>query len=124
MKNNESLYTLIIGASENENRYSNMAVRRLVEKGIPVCAVGKKEGHINNVPVIKEIPTDKQFHTVSVYLNPHNQVAIMEKIISLKPARIIFNPGTENPAFIQKAKEAGIQPVIACTLVMLTTGDY
>ncbi|HRP81332.1 MAG TPA: CoA-binding protein, partial [Flavobacteriales bacterium] len=62
--------------------------------------------------------------TVTMYLNAHNQEAWRERILAMKPKRIIFNPGAENPAFERAAQEAGIETLEACTLVMLNTGQY
>jgi hypothetical protein len=45
-------------------------------------------------------------------------------IVSLKPRRVIFNPGTENPEFVQLLEANGIQCEIACTLVLLGTNQY
>ena len=116
--------TLVLGASDNPSRYSYLAINRLQAHQHPVVAVGRKETSVNGIDVHKaQIPAEG-VDTITLYLNPQNQVEYYDYILSLKPKRIIFNPGTENPELIQKAKQAGIEPVIACTLVMLSTGQY
>lgn len=62
--------------------------------------------------------------TVTLYLNPANQVPYYDYIISLKPKRIIFNPGTENDELESLANKNGIQTMEACTLVLLSTSQY
>lgn len=120
----EGKKTLVLGASVNPERYAYRAVMALLSKGIPVTAVGRKDGYIDGIRIQQQIPENEYFDTVTLYLNPINQQKIMGKIIAMKPRRIIFNPGTENPAFISLAGDASISVEIACTLVMLSTGVY
>ncbi|HUC80225.1 MAG TPA: CoA-binding protein [Flavisolibacter sp.] len=116
--------TLVLGASDNPSRYSYLAINRLQAHQHPVVAVGRKQTSVNGVEVHKEHVEADEVDTVTLYLNPQNQKEYYDYILGLKPKRIIFNPGTENPELIQLAKQAGIEPVIACTLVMLSTGQY
>jgi predicted CoA-binding protein len=116
--------TLVLGASENPARYGNIAVHRLMSYQHPVVAIGKREGNVAGVPIIKDTPAMDDIDTVTLYLNPSNQVPYYDYILSLKPKRVIFNPGTENDELEEKLEAAGIKPVIACTLVMLGTGQY
>ena len=116
--------TLVIGASDNPARYSFLAVRQLAGHGQPVVALGRREGQVDGVPIVTERPTDPDFDTVTLYVNPTHQQDYYDYIISLHPKRILFNPGAENPAFAEMAAASGIQPVEACTLVLLSTGQY
>jgi len=116
--------TLVLGASSNPARYSYLAVQRLRAHNHPVVAIGRRVGHVADVDIIKDQQQEKDIDTVTLYLNPKNQIEYYNYIINLHPKRIIFNPGTENDELIQKAKENNITPVIACTLVMLSTGQY
>ena len=116
--------TVVLGASENPSRYSYLAVQRLRAHKHPVVAIGRKVGHVSDVNITKEHLQEQDVDTVTLYLNPRNQVQYYDYILNLHPKRIIFNPGTENDELIQKARENNIKPVIACTLVMLSTGQY
>lgn len=116
--------TLVLGASDNPSRYSYLAVNRLKANQHPVVAVGRKETAVNGTPVHKEQVNEEGIDTITLYLNPRNQVEYYDYILGLKPKRIIFNPGTENDELATLAKQHGIQPVEACTLVMLATGQY
>jgi uncharacterized protein len=116
--------TLVLGASSNPARYSYLAIQRLRKHGHPVIAVGRRIGEVAGVNISKEHLPDEDVDTITLYLNPTNQREYYDYILNLQPKRIIFNPGTENDELIQKAKENNIQPVIACTLVMLSTGQY
>jgi predicted CoA-binding protein len=116
--------TVVLGASDNPSRYSFLAVQKLNRYGHPVVAIGKKQGKVGDTDVITERPDEKEVDTVTLYLNPKLQQQYYEYILSLHPKRIIFNPGTENDELETLAKENGIEPVEACTLVMLGTGQY
>lgn len=116
--------TLVIGASLNPVRYSNMAMIRLVENGHDVVAVGLREGIVAGVTITKEKETFKNIDTVTLYLNPKRQVDYYDYILSLKPKRVIFNPGTENPEFYLILDKNNIAYEVACTLVLLSTNQY
>jgi predicted CoA-binding protein len=121
---NEKKKTLVLGASENPSRYSHLALQRLQSHQHPVVAIGKKKGLVGNVAIETEKKIWKDVDTVTLYLNPLHQKEYYEYLISLNPKRIIFNPGAENSELAEMASQQGIQPVEACTLVMLATNQY
>ncbi len=116
--------TLVIGASENIERYSNMAVKLLVAKQHKVFAIGNKVGKINDVEIVVGKPLLQHIDTITLYLSEKFQKEYYEYFFSLKPQRIIFNPGTENDELIALCKEHKVSAIVACTLVLLKTGQY
>jgi uncharacterized protein len=116
--------TLVLGASENPDRYSNRAVRKLIAYGHRVVAVGRRDGKIDEQAIRKEAPSDVPIDTVTVYLNARNQKEWESAVLDLSPSRIIFNPGAENRRLADAARARGIEVLEACTLVMLGTGQY
>jgi predicted CoA-binding protein len=116
--------TLVLGASAKQERYSNLCVRRLLQHGHPVLAVGRRSGEIGTVPIITDIPAGSPIDTVTMYMNADNQRIWEERLLALRPRRIIFNPGAENPKFARRAQAQGVEVIDACTLVMLSTGEY
>ncbi|MEO6722772.1 MAG: CoA-binding protein [Ferruginibacter sp.] len=116
--------TLVIGASENPGRYSHLAVRSLNAHQHPVVAIGLRKGKIGTTEIETEKKAFKDVDTVTLYLNPLRQKEYYDYILSLNPKRIIFNPGTENDELAAMAEQKNIQPVEACTLVMLSTAQY
>ena len=116
--------TLVVGASENPERYSSLATKLLVAHGHPVLCIGLKEGRIDDTPIVTGEPVLIDIHTITLYVNPTAQHALIPYLFSLNPRRIIFNPGTENEAFTMVAKQKGIETMDACTLVLLNTGQY
>lgn len=116
--------TVVLGASDNPSRYSYLAVEKLTRYQHPVVAIGKQEGTIGSTAITTLRPDEKDVDTVTLYLNPQLQQQYYPYILSLHPKRIIFNPGTENEELYDLAKQNGIEPVEACTLVLLGTGQY
>jgi len=116
--------TLIIGASENPERYANKAFHSLKNHKHEVVMIGNKEGVIDGISIQKGTPHFNNIDTVTLYLNPKNQEAYYDYILSLKPKRIIFNPGTENIELEEKAQQLGIETLEACTLVLLSIHQY
>ena len=121
---NDKKKTLVLGASDNPSRYSYLAVHRLRRHGHPVVAIGKKPGMVSDVPIEKEKKEWQDVDTVTLYLNPTHQQQYYDYIVSLKPRRIIFNPGAENDDLSDLAIKNGITPMEACTLVLLSTNQY
>lgn len=120
----EKKKTLVLGASDNPARYSYLAIQRLRSNGHPVIGIGRKNTKVADVNIEKEKMPVTDVDTVTLYLNPTHQQEYYDYILSLQPKRIIFNPGTENDELIGMAKEKNIQTLEACTLVMLSTGQY
>jgi len=116
--------TLVIGASENPERYSNKAIRALVHHHYDVVAIGLRTGEVAGISFSSEKKAFKDIDTVTMYVGPQNQPEYYSYIQGLKPRRVIFNPGTENPEFIAHLEKTGIQTELACTLVLLATGQY
>ena len=116
--------TLVLGASENPDRYSHKAALALAAKRHPVVLIGRRAGQISSIPIITGQPDLREIHTITLYLNPQNQKEWYNYILALKPHRIIFNPGAENPELMKKAMDQGIVCENACTLVMLSIGEF
>lgn len=120
----ENKKTLVLGASLNTSRYSNLAINRLVAYKHPVVAVGLRKGEVAGVPIVTEKESFEEVDTVTLYLNAKRQEEYYDYIISLHPERVIFNPGTENPELYRLLRENNIDFENACTLIMLGTNQY
>ncbi len=115
----------VIGASPKEDRYSNKAIRLLEEYRHNPIPVAPKHDIIEGKKVYKtleDIP--EKIDTITMYVGPNRQDAIIKEIIKIAPKRVIFNPDTENSAVYEQLKKAGINVVEACTLVLLKTNQY
>jgi predicted CoA-binding protein len=116
--------TLVIGASTNKERYSYKAIHSLVDKSHQVVAIGAKKGMAFDIPIETEKADFHAIDTVTLYLNPKAQQDYYDYILSLKPRRVIFNPGTENPELYKILEANNIKYEVACTLVLLATNQY
>lgn len=120
----ETKKTLVMGASTEPGRYAYKAMKMLQRYGHPVVAVGKKEDSLDGIKIEKSKIEFDAVDTVTLYLNPMNQKQYYEYIVGLKPKRVIFNPGTENPELYSLLRENDIEIQIGCTLVMLSVNQY
>lgn len=118
--------TVIIGATPDPSRYAYMAASLLLKHGYKFEPVGIKKGNVfgKEIQDIKNFPTIPEVDTITLYIRPELQMQWADYILSLKPNRIIFNPGTENLELENKANQLGIETLEACTLVMLNTNQY
>ena len=116
--------TLVVGGSTNPDRYSNKAIRLLLDYGHPVVSAGLRAGEVEGVTIETNLPKFENVHTVTLYVGPKNQSHYYDYIIGLSPKRIIFNPGTENDEFMEITTRNNIEVIMHCTLVMLGDGSY
>jgi uncharacterized protein len=117
--------TLILGASTNPSRYAYLAAEKFHRKNLPFELLGNKKGEVFGHEIETETSEiDLNIDTVTMYLGADNQKPYTDFLIKLKPKRVIFNPGAENPLLSQMLEKEGIEVIEACTLVMLSTGQY
>lgn len=118
--------TLIVGATTNRSRYAYTVASMFAEGGLDFIPIGIKTGEIFGKQILdlRLKPALEDIHTITLYIGPDNQTEWIDYLLSLKPKRIIFNPGTENPEFYSRATAEGIQVLPACNLVMLSTGQF
>jgi len=116
--------TLILGATPNSGRYAYLAANRLAKAGHDIINIGIKKGEVAGVPIEPAEDIHPDVDTITLYVGPQNQPPLYDYILNTHPKRIIFNPGTENSELRKMANERGIETEYACTLVMLSTGQY
>jgi uncharacterized protein len=116
--------TIVLGATTNPDRYGYIATTRLKKAGHEVIPIGIKKGEIEGIAIENGTPQYSDVDTITLYLNPDNQKPYYDYILSLKPKRIIYNPGTENTELMHLARQNSIENEVACTLVLLSIGEY
>jgi uncharacterized protein len=116
--------TLVLGASMNPSRFSNICIHSLTDNNIPTIAIGLREGEVAGVNILTGLPDLQSIHTVTLYLGPANQKPYYDYLMALLPKRIIFNPGTWNPELVSIARQNNIEIVNNCTLMMISGGYY
>lgn len=115
---------LVLGASLHTNRYSNMAVKKLLANGFKVIGLGSTRGQIDAAEVWTAPQDIEGLYAVSIYLNPHNQSSYFNYIVALAPEKVVFNPGAENSVLEALLDQHGIAHERACTLVLLSLGKF
>jgi predicted CoA-binding protein len=116
---------VVLGASPKPDRYSNKAVKLLLEHGYSVVPVHPAATEIEGLPVAPNLPAvHGPVDTLTIYLSPAQSGSLQGDILALNPGRVIFNPGTENPSLKAALEEEGIRTEEACTLVLLNTGQF
>ncbi|MCW5517375.1 CoA-binding protein [Muriicola sp. Z0-33] len=116
--------TLVFGASLKPGRYSNLTIRKLMANGIETVAFGHNSGEVSGIQITTNLQDFHNIHTITLYLNPVVQPNFYQKIVDLRPKRVIFNPGTENSEFYEILKKSNIEVEVACSLVLLATRQY
>ena len=116
---------VIVGASNNPERYSHRALLLLRKHGHGVVPVHPKLAEIEGIPVVSDLggvsgPVD----TVTMYVGAAISTGMQDQLIALKPTRVIFNPGAENAVLAAALQKAGIACEEACTLVLLNVGQF
>ena len=126
METNTKIHTVaVLGASSKPERYSNKAVRLLLEKGHTVVPVHPAIAEVEGLDVVKSLRAIEQpIDTLTMYVSAKLSTPVTDEIIQLKPGRVIFNPGTENPELQQQLTDAGIEVEEACTLILLNTDQF
>lgn len=122
----KNLKTVVLGATPNASRYAYRATQALQDNGIEVIPVGIRKGQCAGIDIVNNLYEIEDVHTITLYLNPTVQQDYFNYILTLKPQRVIFNPGTENPALygLLKRELPNTKIEIACTLVQLSIGNY
>jgi predicted CoA-binding protein len=116
----------ILGASDNPDRYAFLAQERLLSANYSVFPIHPKIESILGVNCLKSLSDlePHSIHTLTLYVRAEISSSVQEQIFALKPQRVIFNPGTENPSLQSALAERGIQTLEACTLVMLAANNF
>lgn len=116
---------IVLGANNNPERYSNKAVKMLLEHGHNVVPVHPREDQVEGIPVVHKLEDiNEAIDTITLYVLPQVSEMYQDQILRIAPKRVIFNPGTESNQLMEVLKKENIEPVVGCTLVMLRTGQY
>lgn len=116
--------TLVFGVSLKTHRYSNLVINRLLDHNIETDAFGLKSGKIKGTTIETNADNFRNIDTITLYIGAARQTQYYGDILKINPRRVVFNPGTENPEFYKILKDNGVEVEVACTLVLLATGQY
>jgi predicted CoA-binding protein len=116
--------TLVLGASLKPERYSNLAIHRLVQNNITTFAFGLRAGVVSGITIDTQLIKYTNIHTITLYLNASRQEEYYNYLLLLQPKRVIFNPGTENFELMNILEQNDISYEVACTLTLLATNQF
>jgi predicted CoA-binding protein len=115
----------VLGASPRPERFSNQAFRMLREYGHTPIPVSPGLTDLEGVKAVARLGEIREpVDTLTMYVAPDISTELAPDILALKPKRVIFNPGSENPELRASLVAAGIQVEEACTLVLLRTNQF
>ena len=115
----------VLGASPTPERYAHKAILSLRRHGhevIPVHPIHKDIDGLKTASSLDDIT--RSIDTLTVYVGPKNVHGLIPSIVKAHPKRVILNPGAESAELEAALAEAGIPCLHACTLVMLSTGQF
>ena len=108
----------IIGASQDESKYGNKAIKAYIHQGWRVIPVNPNEKKIEGLKTYHSIlDIRKNIDRVSLYVPPSIVIVIIEDIAEKGAKEVFFNPGTESKELVLKAKKLGIDPILACSIL-------
>ena len=115
---------VIIGASDNPERYSYKAAKALLDKGFEIVLVGLKKKTVFNHEILIALPDNPAENVVTLYVGPQNQEPYFNALLAASPQKVIFNPGTENEKLQSLLDQNNIPWEEACTLVKLSLNQF
>ena len=122
---NSHHHVAVLGASPKPARYANQCIRLLKQYGYRITPVHPRFEAIEEIEVTNRLgDIEDPVDTLTLYVGPRLLEPQTDDIVRLKPARVIFNPGTESRLVQQRLDAAGIEWLEACTLVMLRTDQF
>src|SRR5689334_4949587 len=96
----------VLGASDKPDRIAYQAMQRLLKQNHEVFPVSPKGGEILGQRVLPTVlAIGRPVDTVTLYVGPDRQAPLLDDLVALKPRRVIFNPGTENPAAYSRLQQ-------------------
>ena len=109
----------IIGASTNRRKFGNKAVRAFVSQGYDVYPVNRNGGTIEGLPAyqtLSDVPVDR-LDRVSLYVPPSVGMTLIREIAAKGCDQLWLNPGSESDALVAAARDLGLNPIVACSIV-------
>lgn len=116
---------VVLGASPKPGRFAYKALMKLKQAGHDVYPVHPKADEIEGIKVYSSLTDIKlPVDTITLYVGPSRMINLVDEVCQMKPARVIFNPGTESDEIRQAFENSGIKCVIDCTLIMLDQNRF
>jgi len=109
----------ILGASADRSKFGNKSVRAHLQQGYDVYPVNPKGGEIEGLKVYRslaDVPVER-LNRISVYLPPQIGMQLIDDIAAKGCDELWLNPGSESTELTERARELGLNPITACSIV-------
>lgn len=107
-----------MGASADPSKFGNKAVRAYLRQGWTVYPVSPRGGEIEGLPVYTSVvDVPRPVERISMYVPPAVGLTMLDDLKAVGVQEIYFNPGSESDELIEAAREAGLDPIVACSIV-------
>jgi predicted CoA-binding protein len=109
----------IVGASSDRNKYGNRAVRAYAARGYEVFPIHPRESSIEGHKAyasVNDVPA-AELDCISIYLPPALGLMVLDDIARKPTRQVFFNPGSDSPEVLARARELGMPAVVACSIV-------
>lgn len=108
----------VIGASSNRSKFGNKALRALRHQGFTVIPVNPNENEVEGTKTVASVlDIPGAVDMVTVYVPPQVGLRVMEEVARKGTKELWLNPGADDPAVIDRARELGLDPIVACSIV-------
>jgi uncharacterized protein len=112
----------VIGASNDRRKFGNKAVRAFVQRGYTVYPVNPHEAEVEGLAAfasVRDVPGPVDI--VSFYVPPEIGLAVMPDVAARRPREVWLNPGSESAALVRRARDLGVEPIVACSIIGMGT---
>jgi uncharacterized protein len=115
----------VIGASSDRRKFGNKAFRAFRQKGHTVIPVNPNESEVEGTRTVASVlDIDGPIDMVTVYVPPEVGIRIVEDVAQKGTGELWLNPGADDDAVVGRARELGLEPIIACSIVGIGENPY
>lgn len=110
----------VIGASNHREKFGNRAVRAYHAEGYRVIPIHPSEPVIEGLQAFKSVlDVPGPIDVASFYVPPEVGERLIADVVAKGIREVWLNPGAESDALIERTRELGARPVVACSIVAL-----
>ncbi|MCB9875852.1 MAG: CoA-binding protein [Planctomycetaceae bacterium] len=109
----------VLGASADRSKFGNKSVRAHLQQGYDVYPINPRGGEIEGLKVyesLADVPVER-LTRISVYLPPQIGLKMLDEIVAKGCDEFWLNPGSDSDEVVTKARELGLDPIVACSIV-------
>ncbi|MFB3854574.1 MAG: CoA-binding protein [Vicinamibacterales bacterium] len=110
----------VIGASSDRRKYGNRAVRAFLQRGHRVVPINPKESEVEGLRAYASVlDVPHPIDMATFYVAPPLGMRIIEEVAQKGITEVWLNPGADSPDLVERARELGLQPIVACSIMAI-----